>query len=55
MTDGPQTLHRDRELVDRDGWEYAQRFATLGVVVVVAVDHGALLLVEGALPPDQHS
>jgi ADP-ribose pyrophosphatase len=48
MTYGPRTLHRGAflELVDRDGWEYAHRFATLGIVVVVAVDHGALLLVE---------
>ncbi len=48
MTDSPRTLHRGAflELVDRDGWEYAHRFATLGIVVVVAVDQHALLLVE---------
>jgi len=52
VTDGPRTLHRGAflELVDRDGWEFAHRFATLGVVVVVAVDHGALLLVEQFRP-----
>jgi ADP-ribose pyrophosphatase len=48
VTDGPRTLHRGEflELLDRDGWEYAHRLATLGIVVVVAVDRGALLLVE---------
>jgi hypothetical protein len=46
------------ELVDHDGWEYVHRFATLGVVVVVAVDHGTLLLVEDRCRPtsthDEH-
>lgn len=48
MTDDLRTLHRGAflELLDRDGWEYAHRFATLGVVMVVAVDQGTLLLVE---------
>jgi ADP-ribose pyrophosphatase len=48
VTDSPRTLHRGTflELIDSNGWEYAHRFATLGVVVVVAVDRGALLLVE---------
>jgi ADP-ribose pyrophosphatase len=48
MTNGPRTLHRGAflELVDRDGWEYVHRFAALGIVVVVAIDQGALLLVE---------
>jgi hypothetical protein len=43
VTDDPRTLHSGAflELIDRDGWEYAHRFATLGVVMVVAVDHGA--------------
>ena len=52
VTDGPRTLHRGAflELVDRDGWEYVHRFATLGVVVVIAVDHGVLLLVEQFRP-----
>ena len=52
MTDGPRTLHRGAflELVDRDGWEYVHRFATRGVVVVIAVDHGVLLLVEQFRP-----
>jgi ADP-ribose pyrophosphatase YjhB (NUDIX family) len=48
VTDGPRSLHRGEflELLDRDGWVYAHRFATLGIVMVVAVDRGALLLVE---------
>ena len=52
VTDDPRTLHRGAflELIDRDGREYAHRFATLGVVMVVAVDHGALLLVEQFRP-----
>ena len=35
VTDDPRTLHRGAflELIDRDGWEYAHRFATLGVVM----------------------
>jgi len=48
VTDSPRTLHRGTflELLDSNGWEYAHRFATLGIVVVVAIDRGALLLVE---------